>query len=138
MLFAVSDHQTVRLNLADGSVTEFRGHADSHHCQAEAMVLSDDDTVLCVAYIWAQCIVAYDVATLQLTWRVSLECAPCSVAYHDGTVLFAANEALVTVVSAADGSVVRTLGRAGGMMWGISVFAGMRACMMHDAHMCWA
>ena len=124
VLFAVSDHQTVRLSLADGSVMEFSGHSNQHFCGGHAMALNDDGTVLFIGYLFVRCVAAYDVATLQLMWRTNLSAYVCSIAYHDGLLLVAADDDSVTVLSAADGSVVRTLAHMDGCAYGISVFAG--------------
>ena len=125
VLYAVSDDQTVRLSLADGSSTAFRGYTGNHFCRAGAVTLSDDGTVLYVGYYSAQCVVAYDVATLQLMWKASVKDDVFSIAYHDGHVLAAPRDEQLTVLSAVDGSVVRTLGVVDGAAWGISVFAGL-------------
>ena len=125
VLYAVSDDQTVRLSLADGSITQFNGRLSSERCFGDILSLSDDGTVLCVGIMLARCVVAYDVATLQLIWRVDFERTVCSIAYHDGSVLVAVADAPVTVLSAEDGSVVRRLGDVDGMAFSMSVFAGL-------------
>ena len=91
------------------------------------MTLSSDGTLLYAGYFQAQCVVAYDVATLQLMWRADVTGHVCSIVYHDGTVLVASSGTPVTVLNAADGSVVRTLWDVDGAAWGISVFAGLAA-----------
>ena len=131
VLYAVSDDQTVRLSLADGSVTEFSGHQGKHNCFGDAMVLSDDGTVLYVGYYNTRCVVAYDVATLQLMWKVNFESEVCSIAYHNGLLLVAPRNAPVTVLSAEDGSVLRTLCVVDGAAYGIPVFAGLS---LHQCH----
>jgi hypothetical protein len=83
--------------------------------------------VLYAGYFQAQCVVAYDVATLQQMWKADFERDVLSIAYHDGTVLVASSGTPVTVLNAADGSVVRTLWDVDGAAWGISVFAGLAA-----------
>jgi hypothetical protein len=125
VLFAASHHQTVRLSLADGSITEFSGHAGGHSCDGDGMVLNEDGTVLYVGYYFTECVMAYDVATLQLMWRADFASTVFSIVYYYGLVLVVSRDAPVTVLSAADGSVVRTLGVVTGMARVISVFAGL-------------
>ena len=88
------------------------------------MVLSDSDTVLYVGYYFAQCVVAYDVATLQLMWRADFLSEIESLSFYNGMVLVAPRDVPFTILSAADGSVVRTLDVVDGTALGISVFAG--------------
>ena len=125
MLFAVSIDQTVRLSLADGSVTKFSGHTGDHFCFGHAMALSDDENVLYIGHCTAQCVVAYDVATLQLMWKTGFETDVLSIAHHDGLLLSTLMDAPVVMLSAADGSVVRMLGVIEDTAWGISVLAGL-------------
>ena len=115
----------MRLSLADGSVTEFSGHEGDHFCYGKALTLNDEGTVLYVGYHDAECVVAYDVATLQLMWSVDVEARVRSIAYHDGLVLVAADDAPLFELSAGDGSVVRRLARVEGCAYNISVFAGL-------------
>ena len=127
VLFGVSEHQTVRLNLADGSITDFIGRADSHFCRPGAVALNSESSVLYVGYTRAQfCVVAYDVETLQLLWKTNLDTPASSISYHDGLVFVAAQDAPFTVLSADDGSVVRTLAVVPGHAWSHSVFAGLQ------------
>ena len=126
VLYAASSRETVRLNVADGSITELRGHSGGHFCDATAMVLANDGSALFVGYLSERCVVAYDVATLQLMWKADFESDVFSVLYHDELVFVTFKKGPVTVLNAADGSVVRTLGDADGRAWGISVFAGLR------------
>ena len=130
VLYAASYFQTVRLSLADGSVAEFSGYQGNHHCFGDAMALGDDGTILYVGYCSAQCVVAYDVATLQLMWSADFEGCVGSIAYHDGMIYVTAKNAPVTMLSAEDGSVVRTLGVIENTAWGISVFAGLAFIML--------
>ena len=88
------------------------------------MALSDDGTVLFVAYSTAGCVVAYDVATLQLLWTASYSSVD-SISYHDGYVLVSAKYAPFTLLSAEDGNVVREFAVAPGYVWSHSVFAGL-------------
>ena len=125
VLLAVSYDQTVRLSVADGSIAEFSGHSREHNCGGDAMVLSHDGTVLYVGYDTAECVVAYDVATLQLVWRADFEDDVCSIAYHDGQVLVGPRAGPLTVLNAEDGSVVRTLVFVHDDVNGISVFTGL-------------
>ena len=125
VLFGVSDDQTVRLSLADGSVTEFSGHSGNHYSQGHAMKLSEDGAVLYVGYYSTKCVVAYDVATLQLMWKAGLDHGVHCLTCHDGLMLAALCAGPVTVLSAEDGSVVRTLVVVDGIACGISVFAGL-------------
>ena len=136
VLFGVSKHQTVRLVLADGSITEFSGHEGSHRCLGDAIATSDDGTVLYVGYFCAHRVVAYDVATLQLKWTVDFEEDVHSIAYSDGLVLVASSNAPLTVLKAEDGSFVRTLGVVKGTVCGISVLAGLYciACRVSHSH----
>ena len=90
------------------------------------MALSDDGAVLYVGYYYERYVIAYDVATLQLKWKATIVNPPVtSIAYHEGMLLVAPQEAPITVLNAEDGSVVRTLGDVDGSAWGISVFAGL-------------
>ena len=75
---------------------------------------------------------AYDVATLELMWKTGIEARVRSIAYHDGLVLVAADDAPLFVLSAEDGSVVRRLARVDKFANGISVFAGLiwRCCWL--------
>ena len=125
VLFGVSSGQTVRLSLKDGSVTEFSGHAGSHYCLGDAMALNDDSSVLFVGYHTAECIVAWDVVTLQLMWKMNFEGRVCSISHHDGVVYAAAANALFSMLSGRDGSVVRQLARAPVFVAGHCVFTGM-------------
>ena len=126
VLLAVSIDETVRLSLTDGSVTGFSGyHLDSHSCRGDAMALSGDGTVLYVGYFWAKCVVALDVATLQLMWRTTPKDQVRSISYHDGLLFVVARDAPFTVLSAEDGSVVRRCGAVAGLAFGHSVFSGL-------------
>ena len=130
MLFAVSQDQTVRLSLADGSVTQLSGNLSSDRCFGDVLSLSDDATVLYVGYETARCVVAYDVATLQLMWRTTPKDQVRSISYHDGLLFVVARDAPFTVLSAEDGSVVRRCGAVAGPAFGHSVFSGLHGVQL--------
>jgi hypothetical protein len=117
----------VRLSLANGSITELNGHSASNIGSGHSIALSCDGSMLYVGYWIARCVAAYDVATLQLMWEAEFETDVLSVAYIDGVLFVTAEDGPVTVLSAEDGSLERTLGVVDGAAWGVSVFAGLAA-----------
>ena len=124
VLFGEAARQTVRLSLADGSssVTEFSGYSGSHDCHGDAMALNG--TVLYVGYSAAECVVAYDTVTLQLLWTTCVAGRVCSLTHHNGLLFVTVRDTPTVLLSAEDGSVVRTLPAIPGEALGISVFAG--------------
>jgi outer membrane protein assembly factor BamB len=128
LVFAVSKRETIKINLADGSVTPFKGHPTGNHsCKGDVMALSDDGTFLYVGYDWARCVVAYNVSTGQQIWTSECANSVTSVSYHAGTVLVAVWLSDFTVLSAANGSVLRRIFKADSYVFGHVVVAGTLA-----------
>jgi outer membrane protein assembly factor BamB len=82
LVFAASKRATERINISDGSVTQFTGGPTRvHSCLGNPMTLNGYGSVLYIGYSEAACVVAYNVSTCQQIWTTQLEDAVSSLSY---------------------------------------------------------
>jgi hypothetical protein len=125
-VFIASEQSTMRINMMDGSPLHFMGGPiGAHDCSGDAMAFSDDCTTLYVGYTSAKCVVAYSVSTLQQIWTSQMAGFVNSLSFHAGMVLVGIHKSDFTVLSAADGAVLRRLFKVDGFVMGHAVIAGM-------------
>ena len=89
------------------------------------MALNENATVLFIAYYYANCVIAWDVATMQLIWKTEVPSNANCVVHHDGQLLVGAFKSVLFVLDAADGSVVRQLPKVSDNIMSIAVFPGL-------------
>ena len=125
VLFASTRYQTVRLSLTQGSIAEFQGYSGSHINLEDSMTQNEDGTVLYVGYMTSHCVVAWDVATLNLIWKTDFEGYISSISYRDGLVLVAARGEPFAFLNPGDGSLARSLLQVPASALGFHVFTGL-------------
>jgi hypothetical protein len=130
ILYAVSEEETLRINMADGSSTQLSGHPDGLCASyGDAMALSDDGRVLYVGYYGAQCVLAYSVTMMKGTWKTKMANGVNSVSYHAGLVLVGVQASEFCVLNADKGDVLRKFAKTSSFVFGHMVISGVCVCV---------
>jgi hypothetical protein len=122
------------MDLSNGSITPFNGHAGNHSCWGDVLALSDDFTTFYVGYSRAKCVVAYNVATMHSTWSSGMPDLVNSVSCHAGMVLVGVAYSEFTVLG-SDGHVLRHFGKVADGVYGHAVLKTGRVVCGH-VHAC--
>jgi outer membrane protein assembly factor BamB len=129
IIFAAALKRVVRIDLSDGSVTQFTGdHTDLTSGWGDVMALSDDGGTLYFGSFGEESVIAFNVSTCQQIWTANVDFSIHSVSYHNGMVLVVGieEEAEFRVLNAATGFLIRTMDiKAVGLVLAHTVIKGL-------------
>jgi hypothetical protein len=137
MIFAVSVKETLRISIADGSVTPFKGHpGGAYGGYGDAMATSDSGSMLYVGYSSANCVVALSTMTMESTWKKDMADSVNSVSYHAGLLLVGVYQSEFCVLNAENGDVLRKLFKAPYNVLGHMVISGVFVFVLLESSKC--